>query len=196
MTAVRISEAVREPFGEQPKGFCQCGCGRRTKIASRASTRNGWIKGEPVRYIHGHRGKPIAERFWARANKNGPISATRPDLGPCWLWTSTITGAGYGLIGVDGKRRYAHRISYELLVGPIPQGLELDHLCRTTACVNPDHLEPVTHRENIRRSKPATKTHCVHGHLYDEENTYLDRRGCRFCRECKRASDARYRSTR
>jgi len=89
--------------------------------------------------------------------------------------------------------RSAHRLSYETEIGPIPEGLELDHLCRVRSCVNPLHLEPVTHQENVRRGEGANfwrnKTHCPQGHEYTEENTGISNRNnekCRYCRECKR----------
>lgn len=87
---------------------------------------------------------PLEARFWPKVNKTDS----------CWLWTGAKTGAGYGMIrevGHGGKMLMAHRVAYELLVGPIPEGLFLDHLCRTPLCVNPAHLEPVTCRENMRR---------------------------------------------
>jgi HNH endonuclease len=93
---------------------------------------------------------PPSERFWAKINKGGPIPEHRSDLGPCWLWTAA-TNYGYGVFRIDRRSIYAHRYAYELLVGPIPDGLQLDHLCRVPPCVNPTHLEPVTHRENILR---------------------------------------------
>jgi hypothetical protein len=89
--------------------------------------------------------------FWAKVNKDGPLSAHRPDLGPCWLWTAAHHR--YGIFQPEKGNQLAHRIAYEMLVGPVPEGLELDHLCRVTLCVNPAHLEPVTHRENVRRGK-------------------------------------------
>lgn len=81
----------------------------------------------------------------------------------------------------------AHRVAYEEIMGPVPEGLELDHLCRTRSCVNPSHLEPVTHRENMNRGDVATrrKTHCPKGHPYDEENTGIYN-GYRNCRACAR----------
>lgn len=115
----------------------------------------------------------IPERFWTAI-------AHDPDTG-CWLWQRHPFAAGYGLFRVDGKRWLIHRYSYTALVGPIPDGLHIDHLCRNRHCVNPDHLEPVTQRENIRRA--LVKTHCLHGHEFTPENTYLHR-GDRWCRAC------------
>lgn len=89
------------------------------------------------------------ERFWAKVD--------RRDGGDCWPWLGTTTSTGYGLFGVPREDRTvgAHRYAYELVVGPIPTGLELDHLCRVRNCVNPAHLEPVTHAENLRRGREA-----------------------------------------
>lgn len=97
---------------------------------------------------------------------------------------------GYGYITIAGRGRLAHRAAYELLVGPIPDGLTLDHLCRRPACVNPEHLEPVTQRENnLRAPNQLTainlaKTHCPRGHPYDEVNTYHMPNGGRDCKVC------------
>lgn len=133
----------------------------------------------------------IASRFWSKVDKDGPVPAARPDLGPCWLWTAAQTGGGYGYFRVNGRSVRAHRFAYELLVGPVPVGLELDHLCRVLACINPDHMEPVTHQVNILRgigevARNARKTCCPQGHPYDAENTYWSRRGGRHCRACGR----------
>ena len=106
----------------------------------------------------------------------------------CWNWAGSLSRYGYGRI--RGKpERLAHRVVYELLVGPIPEGLQLDHLCRNPRCVRPDHLEPVTHRENLLRgetfaARHAGKTHCPAGHPYDDANTYISKRGQRKCRKC------------
>lgn len=114
----------------------------------------------------------------------------------CWEWTASKTENGYGHFRLDGRLVLAHRLAYEWLVGPIPVGLTLDHLCRVRHCVRPDHLEPVTNRENILRGESfsgracAGKTHCPAGHPYDEANTYLDPRGWRNCRVCRCAAGA------
>lgn len=94
----------------------------------------------------------LEERLWRHVNKDGPV--LRTDLGPCWLWTGGDNGHGYGTIRPHPGPGsvYVHRLSYELAHGPIPDGLELDHLCRLTRCVRPDHLEPVTQKENHRRT--------------------------------------------
>ena len=122
-----------------------------------------------------------AARFWGRVNKTST----------CWLWTGPTDQDGYGLVSIQNKSRRVHRLAYEMLVGPIPEGLTLDHLCRTPSCVNPAHLEPVTSRVNtLRGFNPpainARKTHCKRGHAYTPENTMLLTKGRRFCRECHR----------
>jgi len=112
--------------------------------------------------------KPRRQRyFWPHVAKTGT----------CWLWTGRIH-KGYGYYSGTG----AHRVSFELANGPIPAGMELDHLCRVRNCVNPAHLEPVTRAENMRRWF-ALQTHCNRGHEFTPENTYLyaRRRHCRAC---------------
>ena len=135
------------------------------------------------------KGSPEA-RFWAKVNKDGPVPLNRPDLGPCWLWTAGLGGNGYGRFRANKRMTYAHRFAYELLVGPVPEGAELDHLCRVRHCTRYDHLEPVPHQVNSARGNPGKqereRTHCPQGHPYDEENTRWDRRGERRCRTCHR----------
>jgi uncharacterized UBP type Zn finger protein len=102
---------------------------------------------------------------------------------------------------VDGKWVYAHRVSYEAANGPIPEGLVIDHLCRVAACINPDHLEAVTQRENMLRgvgpvAVNVQKTRCTHGHLFDSDNTYWTSVGARQCRACNVARQRRYRAQR
>jgi hypothetical protein len=112
----------------------------------------------------------------------------------CWLWTAGLNGEGYGAINVAGQIRPAHRVAYELFRGPIPEGLTLDHLCRVRCCVNPDHLEPVTRKENTLRGIGASavharKTHCKHGHAFTPDNVYVRRGNTRDCRTCHRARE-------
>lgn len=110
----------------------------------------------------------------------------------CWHWTASRS-AQYGYIWWEGRGWRAHKLAYLILVGPIPEGLELDHLCTNPLCVNPDHLEPVTHRENVLRSnnmagRNARKTHCKWGHEFTQENTYHPPKHPkkRYCRACMR----------
>lgn len=121
----------------------------------------------------------------------------------CWLWTASKNKGGYGQVGVAaGKPALAHRVAYQTLVGPIPEGLELDHLCRVRNCCNPDHLEPVTRQENARRGLRngfALQTHCLRGHPLTGDNLRIVRTYCgtgRVCRECARVRDRIYRERR
>lgn len=109
----------------------------------------------------------------------------------CWEWAGAHNPDGYGTAYPASKPRGAHRVVYELLVGPIPEGLTIDHLCRNRGCVNPDHMETVPKSVNILRgvgpgALNAAKTHCPQGHPYDTENTYVKPDGQRVCRTCKR----------
>ena len=113
----------------------------------------------------------------------------------CWLWTSAVNQKGYGRFNLNSIARKAHRISYEIHKGPIPTGLQIDHICRVTCCVNPDHLEAVTCEENVRRSvlRGPVKTHCPKGHPYSGDNLYPNPNGRRACRTCRNHATARYR---
>ena len=118
------------------------------------------------------------ERFWSKVDKTNS----------CWLWTAS-TRRGYGQFVINNKPAPAHRFAYEQLVGDIPKGLQIDHLCRVRNCVNPEHLEPVTCRENILRgegicAEAARKTHCPHNHPYSGYNLHIDAEGFRHCKEC------------
>jgi hypothetical protein len=115
------------------------------------------------------------ERFWSKIEP----------VGECWEWQASVNAGGYGRFWLSvHEYEMAHRFAYELLAGPIPEGMTLDHLCRNRLCCNPEHLEPVSLAENIRRGA-ATKTHCPQGHPYDEENT-LQLEGRRVCRTCNK----------
>ncbi len=136
----------------------------------------------------------LDERVWARFAKKVAWPAT---LTACWPWTAAKDPAGYGRIKISGKNTPAHRVAYTMMVGPIPPGLTIDHLCRTHECVNPLHMEPVTRMENSLRgvsprAQNRRKTHCPKGHPYDERNTMWRRKGQgdrvgRNCRACDRA---------
>jgi hypothetical protein len=135
--------------------------------------------GDPLK-VSKHIGDPVA---------NAEMKISRNGAGGCWPWTGARNSSGYGVIRIDDKTQQAHRVTYERFVGPIPDGMELDHLCRVRHCVNPAHLEPVTRHENWRRGEApsavnARKTHCDSGHEFTPENTYVKPRGGRECRTC------------
>ena len=119
----------------------------------------------------------------------------------CWKWQRATTNGGYGHFSLNGKDVRAHRYAFEQSVGEIPQGHELDHLCRNPKCVNPQHLEVVTRSENTKRGLAPImgrlfqkgKTHCPQGHPYSASNTYITREGYRQCRICHRQALKNYR---
>jgi len=141
--------------------------------------------------------EPVAKRFWRRVLAVGNVCE-------CWEWAGCKSPLGYGRFCIRGsvdRDLQAHRVAYEMTIGPIPSGLSLDHLCRNPACVNPWHLEPVTHLENVRRgnskfnkisaatraaqiAKRLAKTHCPRGHEYTVANTRLSPKGGRSCKAC------------
>lgn len=134
--------------------------------------------------------RPVADRFWPKVDKTDS----------CWLWTGAKNSSGYGRVRKAGRDLAAHRLAYEEMIGPIPHGLQLDHLCRVRSCVNPTHLEPVTGRTNILRStsfaaQNAAKRACTRGHQFTSENTYLFA-GRRHCRACGRIRSANYKARR
>ena len=130
----------------------------------------------------------MTTRLWSKV-KVDPTSG-------CWIWQAALRADGYGAYWRGDRTVRAHRHVYELLRGAIPEGAEIDHLCRRPACVNPDHLEPVTHLENVRRSSRPTGTHCHNGHAFDEANTYHGARKHTRYRRCRRCHAARERTRR
>lgn len=112
----------------------------------------------------------------------------------CWIWQAHTQPTGYGQFWLDGKLHPAHRIAYQLYIGPIPEGLEIDHLCGNPSCVNPAHLEPTSHRVNSQRrfnhaNGNSVKTHCVRGHELTADNLRPNQGNHRRCKECARIHD-------
>lgn len=130
----------------------------------------------------GHVFKPALHRLFEKISPE-------PNSG-CWLWTGALSAGVYGSMAYEGRMQKVHRVAYRLLVGEIPENMTLDHLCRTPSCCNPDHLEPVTQSENLRRSplmdRHSARTHCVRGHEFSAENTRIRPNGHRECRICMR----------
>lgn len=170
-----VDNCVKMTFG---KGLCQAHYTRWRRHGDVSSCR------EPR--------MTLRDRFWAKVDKSGD----------CWIWTGAQTLREYGQIKIDKKSAMAHRIAWQLEVGAIPEGLEIDHLCRNHSCVRPEHLEPVTHVENLARSPVMnwsgrkTETHCGHGHLLSAENTYMYPSGRKACRICKRSHAKKHKALR
>ncbi len=147
----RSRRSPKNLIGPNPGGLCMCGCGKAAPVAARTTTREGVVKGEPKRYIKGHQPRPGVP-------PKNPVEYIEQNCGhptPCWIWQRARLVSGYGVIGCHPSRQLAHRVYYERFKGPIADGLTLDHLCRVAACVNPDHLEPVTQRVNTQRGARA-----------------------------------------
>lgn len=112
------------------------------------------------------------------------LARVRPDPSGCWGWDGAHSKDGYGQLYVRPRMLYAHRVAYRLYVGPLVDGLVIDHLCQNPGCCNPAHLEQIEHRENIRRGRAATKANCKRGHARTPENTYVRKDGSRICAVC------------
>ena len=153
----------------------------------------------------------VTDTICRNCKRNGPkpkavrerlLSNIRPE-GDCWVWMGFRNTWGYGTIKVRGEILLAHRVSYEEFVTAIPEGLEIDHLCRNRMCINPAHLEPVPHIVNVQRGlagkypsngdQERRKTHCPHGHPYDLFNTHWTKLGHRECKACWREKNQRRR---
>lgn len=128
-------------------GFCHCGCGEKTKLCPRTRPELGLVKGQPRLFANGHNSRKLGELY---------LVEDRGYKTPCWIWQKYIDATGYGSMWFEGVMRQAYRVFYEQKFGPLPEckppdWIELDHLCRVRACMNPDHVEPVTHAINMRR---------------------------------------------
>ena len=175
------TDIVAYKGGEVPLMLCECGCGRETRLVTRANRRLGEVNGQPRRFIAGHNTRLPNRRgtLFERLDKYVTIAEDG-----CWHWTGAKTSAGYGHINIGaGKYRMAHALMYERFIGRVPAGCELDHLCRNRGCVNPWHLEPVTHRENVRRGNSAVSS-CTH----PESEKYRRKSNGRivYCAACRR----------
>lgn len=142
----------RNPFCKIPFGYCHCRCGQKTRLAKITNKKRYRVAGMPYRYAHGH----------DRCKSGQPYSIeNRGYKTPCWVWQRHINKSGYGMMrdhSMGGKLRSAHRTYYEQRRGKVPDGMTLDHLCRVRQCVNPEHLEPVTHLVNVLRGVSCTIT--------------------------------------
>lgn len=170
------------PHANIPFGFCHCGCGFKTNIALKKNVNAGHVIGQPFKYIIGHQSRRYTPEY------------TVKDCGfntPCWVWVRSLDSGGYGIkrdrkiFGGKGKSRPAHILFWESVNGPTPAGKELHHKCEVRACVNPDHLEPVTRLEHRRLRNLEQKTHCGWGHELTGQNalSWQGRTVCGVCRE-------------
>lgn len=170
-----------------PYGTCHCGCGGKTAIALYAVTRYGVRKGEHRKFIQGHyfKNSAIAEY----------LIEDRGYETPCWIWQKCTKAKGYGARiyskkdGGDGKTYPAHKVYWMMKHGASIPGMDIHHLCRIKACVNPDHLQALAHVEHciITRKEDDHRgklTHCKHGHPFDAENTVIRKDGMRRCKPC------------
>ncbi len=144
--------------------------------------------------VYDRRKIPIIERFLAKIVKDKETG--------CWNWVGYVNKGGYGLISSDTRPLLSHRVSHTFYKGDIPKGFDIDHLCRNRSCCNPDHLEAVTRKENLKRGigpqlaseRSKAATHCPKGHEYTVENTRYRTQGWKLCRICSRANRRDYRA--
>lgn len=186
---------------DQPIKLCECGCGQPAPLSDRNHKRKGRVKGQPMRFIHNHH-LPKRGDLWER------IRARCAMDGSCLIWQGAQSRAGYGQIQIRALAKqalYVHRVVYEYFNGPIPAGLEIDHVkargCHSRACCNPAHLEAVPPSVNNARSdsiavRNAAKTHCPSGHALTGNNLTNRSRPGRECRICAVAHQKAWRAKR
>lgn len=140
-------ERANAPQAPNPSGLCQCGCGQPTPFAPQSNRYNGWVKGEPVRFLPGH------------GRRRGILPFVVRDMGyttPCHVWQGPVNETGHARFKRDGVTKYAHVVAWEEVNGPVPPGRELHHLCEVPACINANHLEPLTKTEHRNRHPRAS----------------------------------------
>lgn len=170
-----------------PSGKCFCGCGGVTALAEATRLKQGYVRGEHVRWIMGHQ-----SRREQRPDTGGAlyVEEDRGHGSPCWIWQGDKSVQGYAHQRVGRRKERVHRLYFEHENGPIPEGLVLDHLCRQRECINPTHLEAVTIGDNFRRGMAPQAVAfrngtCVAGHERTPENTHTREDGTRRCRVCR-----------
>jgi len=175
-------DTVNKPGSPRSLGDCSVSGCDRPAIARDLCGRHyqRWSKFSDPLITKLDRDSTPEERFWSFVNKSGPVPAYRPDLGNCWIWTGGTTD-GYGIFSLQGRSIRAPTLSWRLFAGAVPEGAELDHLCRVRACVRPEHLEAVSHRLNVHRGVSPWAI-CEHG----STGAFDRARGARICAQCAR----------
>lgn len=158
-------------------GFCMCGCGGKTSLSKVNDPARGRVIGQPFKFIHGHNAKTPFESHYMEEPMSG-----------CFLWIGVLDTNGYGRVWWKWKTTLAHRVSWEIVNGKIPDGLVIDHLCRTPSCVNPRHMEVVTQRVNVLRGNGPCAIRARWTQCQKCGGAYSNYKTRRFCRKCTNES--------